>query len=200
MPLPDSIRVKLSSEEAGFASITPVVSREIPTRELIDLTLGVTGKDPERVREILLRGTLVSGGSRFRWAGWESDRESIETVLATFPDADPSLPFATDRCVRAVLRGPSVRIDLPREAGARRRVLRRRSYWDMLMSVAAGEDLRYAGYSYSEHADWYRMTVSSPLARRLREDATLLNYSALARRLQSVALESVDFYTERIPR
>jgi len=200
VPLPDSIRVKLSSEEAGFASITPVVSREIPARELIELILGLAGKDPTRIREVLLRGTLVSGGSRFRWAGWESDRESIETVLATFPDADPSLLFAADRCVRAVLHGPSVRIDLPREVGARRRLLRQKSYWDMLMSAAACEDLRYGGYSYSEHADWYRMPVSSSLSGRLREGATLLKYSALALRLRSAALESVDFYTERIPR
>ena len=63
MPLPDSIRVKLSSEEAGFASITPVVSREIPTRELIDLTLGVTGKDYDAIEQAIT-GWVKSGDLR----------------------------------------------------------------------------------------------------------------------------------------
>src|SRR5438874_1143259 len=73
MALPDKVRVKLSSEAAEGISITPVVAREMPLRELVEYMLGVTGKDEGRVRELLLRGTLVSGASRFRWAGWEAD-------------------------------------------------------------------------------------------------------------------------------
>ena len=68
MPLPSSIRVKLSSEAAESISITPVVLRDIPIRELIEHMIGITGKDEARVHELLLRGTLVSGASRFRWA------------------------------------------------------------------------------------------------------------------------------------
>ena len=36
MSLPDSVRVKLSSEVAESISITPVVLRDIPIRALID--------------------------------------------------------------------------------------------------------------------------------------------------------------------
>ena len=66
MPLPDSVHVKLSSEVAESISITPVVVRDIPIRELIEHMLGITGKDTHRRHELLLHGTLVSGASRFR--------------------------------------------------------------------------------------------------------------------------------------
>ena len=70
MPLLDTIRVKLSSEAAEYVSITPVVVQEMPVRDLVEHMLGITGKDEARVRDLLLRGTLVSGASRFRWTGW----------------------------------------------------------------------------------------------------------------------------------
>src|SRR6266576_1968260 len=104
MPFPSSVRVKLSSEVAESISITPVVVREIAIRELIEHMIGITGKDEGRVHELLLRGTLVSGASRFRWAGWDADREGIRETLASFPDPDPGRPFAAAMCVRAALR------------------------------------------------------------------------------------------------
>src|SRR5438128_12430511 len=106
MPLPDSVRVKLSSEAAESISITPVVIRDIPMRELIEHMLGITGKDGPRLHELLLRGTLVAGASRFRWTGWDADSDAIRSLLATFPDPDPGRPFSAERCVRAALRGP----------------------------------------------------------------------------------------------
>ena len=106
MPLPDTIRVKLSSEAAEYVSITPVVVQEMPVRDLVEHMLGITGKDEARVRDLLLRGTLVSGASRFRWTGLEAQPESIRTMLASFPDADPSRPLDAAQCMRVVLRGP----------------------------------------------------------------------------------------------
>src|SRR5437868_13724826 len=105
MALPDRIRVKLSSEAAEGISITPVVAREMPLRELVEYMLGITGKDEARVRELLLRGTLVSGASRFRWSGWEAEAPAIAELLRTFPAPEPERPFASARCVRAILRG-----------------------------------------------------------------------------------------------
>src|SRR5438445_12044335 len=96
MPLPDSVRVKLSSEVADSISITPVVVQNIPIRELVEHMLGVTGKDTPRLHELLLRGTLVSGASRFRWSGWAADHTDIEALLTTFPDRDPLRPFPPD--------------------------------------------------------------------------------------------------------
>src|SRR5437016_221087 len=105
MALPQTVRVKLSSEAADSITLTPVVVQELPLRELVEHMLGMTGKDELRIREILLRGTMVSGASRFRWAGWEADGAGLRELLATFPDADPARIFAAERCVRVVLRG-----------------------------------------------------------------------------------------------
>src|SRR5689334_23873133 len=98
MSLPDRVRVKLSSEAAESISLTPVVVREMPLRELVEYMLGVTGKDADRVCELLRRGTLVSGASRFRWAGWDAEREAVVALLAGFPDPEPLRPLAAERC------------------------------------------------------------------------------------------------------
>src|SRR3974377_991167 len=105
MALPPTVRVKLSSEAAESISLTSVVVQEMPVRELVEYMLGVTGKDEARIRELLLRGSLVSGASRFRWAGWDAGAENLRELLATFPDPDASRPFAAANCTRAILRG-----------------------------------------------------------------------------------------------
>src|SRR5262249_10146071 len=133
MALPDSVRVKLSSEAAESISLTPVVVREIPIRELIEHILGITGKDELRLHELLRRGTLVSGASRFRWTGGDADHDAVRELLATFPDSDPGRSFQPELCVRAALRGAGRRIEIPREAGQRKPLFRRTSFWDTLM-------------------------------------------------------------------
>ena len=120
MSLPATVRVKLSSEAAEGISITRVVVQDLPLRDLVEHMLGITGKNEARVRELLLRGTLVSGASRFRWTGWEAELDGLRELLATFPGDDPARPFISLRCVRAVLRGGRQPIHIPREAGARK--------------------------------------------------------------------------------
>src|SRR5580704_2688725 len=134
MALPQTIRVKLSSEAAEAISLTPVVSQELATRELIEHTLG-------------------SGASRFRWAGWDADTEGVREVLGTFPDADPSRKFEASRCRRAILRGGRQALEIPQEAGARKGLFQRTSFWDLLMEVAGAASATYAGYSYKDRAD-----------------------------------------------
>jgi hypothetical protein len=197
MSLPDSVRVKLSSEVAESISITPVVLRDIPIRELIEHMLGITGKDAPRLHELLLRGTLVSGASRFRWAGWDADREAIESLLATFPDPDPQRPFAAERCVRAALRGPGRRIEIPREIGARKPLFRRASFWDTLMGVAVSSGARYVDYSYRERADCYSAALSLAALERLRDSAKLVKYTTLQQQIRHTNLESVDLFVTR---
>jgi hypothetical protein len=197
MPLPDSVRVKLSSEAAESISITPVVIRDIPIRELIEHMLGVTGKDAPRLHELLLRGTLVSGASRFRWAGWDADRDAIQAVLATFPDPDPLRPFSAELCVRAALRGPGRRIEIPREIGQRKPLFRRASFWDTLMGVAASSEARYVEYSYRERADCYSAALSMPALERLRDSAGLVKYSTLQQQIRHTNLETVDLFVRR---
>ena len=89
MALPPTVRVKLSSEAAESISITPVVVQEMPVRELVEYMLGVTGKDEARIRELLLRGSLVSGASRFRWTGWDVDLAESARTPGHIPRSRP---------------------------------------------------------------------------------------------------------------
>ena len=197
MPFPTSVRVKLSSEVAESISITPVVVRDIPVRELIEHMIGITGKDESRLHDLLLRGTLVSGASRFRWTGWDADREAIREALASFPDPDPERRFAPELCIRAALRGPGRRIEIPREIGQRKPLFRRSSFWDTLMAVAASSELRYVDYVYRERADCYSATLSLAALERLRESARLVKYSTLQQQILHTNLESVDLFVAR---
>lgn len=197
MALPERIRVKLSSEAAESISITPVVVQELPVRELIEHMLGVAGKDEARIRELLLRGTLVSGASRFRWAGWEADLESLREMLATFPDADPARRFAAERCIRAVLRGPRQAVEISREAAAQKGMFRRASFWDLLMEVAGAAPLSYAGYSYRDRADRFTAGLSVADAERLRAGGDAVRFSTLREHLQRAAFAHVEVYVVR---
>src|ERR1043166_8676613 len=135
MSLPDRVRVKLSSEAAESISLTPVVVQEIAIRELVEHMLGVTGKDEARIRELLRRGTLVSGASRFRWSGWEAEPEAVMELLATFPDPEPARRLVPERAVRAVLRGGRQAIEIPREAAMRKPLFRRGNFWQLLLAT-----------------------------------------------------------------
>lgn len=198
MALPETIRVKISSEAAEFISITPVVVREMPARELIEAMLGVTGKDAARVREIFRRGSLVQGASRFRWETLDADPAAIESVLATFPDPDPARPFTPALCLRAVLKGPNTRIDIPRQAGSERRLFRKRSFWHVLMELAEAATPRYLGYSYRERADHYTFAVAPADAVRLCQSAGTIRYSGLEAQVRRTRLDSIELYVERL--
>jgi hypothetical protein len=197
MPLPATVRVKLSSEAAGAIAITPVVVQEIPLRELVEYVLAAAGKDEARVREILLRGSLVSGGTRFRWTGWEPDSESVRGLLATFPDSDPSLPFAAGRCIRAVLRGGRQAIEIPRDAGRRKPIFRRETFWDVLMDVAAASRPAYAGYSYRDRADRYVWELTRAEVGRVRAAGEIVNYSTLRDLIRTASFARADLYVTR---
>ena len=197
MALPQTIRVKLSSEAAGSISLTPVVVQELPVRELIEHLLGVAGKDEARIRELLLRGTLVSGASRFRWAGWEAELEGIREILAAFPDPDPARPFAAARCVRATLRGGRQAIAIPRDRTARKGFFQRATFWDLLMEVIGGGGTTYAGYSYRERADRYLREFTLAEAARLSEGSGLVKFSTLSEQIRLSGFGSAELWVER---
>jgi hypothetical protein len=195
--LPPTIRVKLSSEAAGAITLTPVVVREMPAAELVDHIVGVTGKDVERIREILERGSLVSGASRFRWEGLSSSAGAIGEILSGFPDADPSRPFAAAQCSAAILIGSACRIEISREAGSKKGLLRRRSFWDALMEAAGGGQPGYTQYLYKLRADCYRLELSREAAETIRGAAKRLVYPGLARQIQSAAMEALELHVNR---
>jgi hypothetical protein len=159
--------------------------------------LGITGKDEDRVHELLLRGTLVSGASRFRWEGWNADREGIRGMLASFPDAEPGRPFAAERCLLAVMAGPKFRLEIAREAAIKKPLLRRTSFWQILMDVGTYGNAQYNGYSYKDRADWYRVDLSPPAADHLRSEARLLRYATLRGQISRADLRTVAFAQTR---
>lgn len=196
MALPETIKVKLSSEAAEGISLTPVVVREMPFRELFELLLPLTGKQPQRIGELLARGTLVSGASRFRWLGWQAQLQDIEALLADYPDADPLRPFAWTRCVKALLRAGVTAVEVPREAASQRRLLRKDSFWDVVAELAAA-GAAYVDYSYREQADRYRIALSPQQRQRLLAGVDLLTYSSLAQQIRRAAPDTLELIVKR---
>jgi len=197
MALPATIRVKLSSEAADSISLTPVVVQELPLRDLIEHMLGVTGKDEARIRELLLRGTLVSGASRFRWAGWDAETDGLRELLATFPDPDPTNVFAPANCTRVILRGGRQAIEITCEAGSRRGFFQRKTFWDVLMNVVGAAIPEYSGYSYRDRADRYLREFSRADLEQLRAARDLVRYSTLRDQLRAVAFTQAEIFARR---
>jgi len=195
--LPEIIRVKLSSEEATAVSITPVVARDMPLAELVELMLDLTGKSVTRIQELLRGGTLVVGASRYRWSGFKPPAADLQALLDGFPDPDPSRPFSASGCFQIFLEGPSLRVWLARETLARRRFGRSRSFWDELVELAEEIGLEYAGYNYRERADRYRLTIPAAYHERLAAGARLLRSPALQSRVRSEGLNRIVFLVRR---
>ncbi len=197
MALPPTVRVKLSSEAAESISITPVVVQEMPVRELVEYMLGVTGKDDVRIRELLLRGSLVSGASRFRWTGWAAVLEDLRELLATFPDPDPSRRFAAANCTHVTLRGGRQPIEISREAGTRKGLFQRQSFWDALMQVTLAAVPVYSGYSYRERSDRYLREFTPAELGQLRTASGMVRYTTLSDQIRTLAFTQAELYAKR---
>jgi hypothetical protein len=199
MALPDPVRVKLSSEAAEYVSLTPVVLQEMALLELLERIVTTTGKDLERVRDILRRGSIVSGATRLRWQSVESETAELDARLRELPDDDPSRPFDAAACVTAVLTGASHPIEVQRVAAVHRRLLRRRSFWDEVLRIAGGSSLNYTGYQYRERSDRYRAPLDLTQRQALREAASLLRYSNLARQIRTSPFDAIELLVVRRP-
>jgi hypothetical protein len=192
MSLPTSVRVKLSSEAAGAITITPVVVREIPIRELVEQVLISTGKSEERIADLLNRGNLVSGASRFRWEPFQADVLAIKTILESFPDPDPSRAFRADACARVLLRGPHMVMEIQKESAAKRKLFRSTSFWDALMEAIQAGAPAYVEYSYKERADRYKVRLDLERVAQVRAAASRLVYSTLVKQIQVAAFDTLE--------
>ena len=196
MSSPAWVRVKLSTEAAGSITITPVVIQEMALSDLLEYVLASTGgKQLERIGETLKRGTLVSGASRLRWEGFDAEIETLSALLQQFPDPDPARPFRTKGCRGITFLGAKTHIEIPREVAERRRLLRRRSFWDAAMQHVSEPE--YECYSYRERADLYSMALTAEQAASLREAAALLSYPSLARQLASSSFDRLQLAVVR---
>ncbi|MDZ4801156.1 MAG: hypothetical protein SGI92_23610 [Bryobacteraceae bacterium] len=196
MSLPDSIRVRIFSESVESVGITPVVSQLMVTRELASTILAVTGMNPDRVREILARGSFVSGASRFKWEKFEPAAAEVEAMLATFPAPDPTRPFDPAMCSAVVMNGLARPLAIEREAGSRKRLFRRESFWDRLMTTAAGL-AQYKTYSYKERADVYMGVLDEAAAVRLQDAAKLLTWSTYEQQIRRGTVRSMELHVPR---
>jgi hypothetical protein len=186
VPLPQQIPVKYTEEEAEYLSVRPVVKQTFQLAELVDIILGVTGKDLARVQQLLHTGTLVFNFYRYWWTGFDADAKELAAVLAQFPDADPARVFRAEECSVVVLAGktfqpapghvtlPANRIELSREESTRKRLFSARSFWDALMSLASDSAPSYLGYSYQRRADLYMVKISPEQAASLARAADKL--------------------------
>jgi hypothetical protein len=197
MALPQTVRVKLSSEAAEAITLSAVVVQDLPIRELLEHMLAVTGKDEQRIREFLKRGTLVSGASRFRWTGWEAEAEPLRELLASFPDPDPSRPFDPARCIRAILRGGRQPIGIPRDASGRKPRFQHDTFWDLLMELAHGAQVVYSGYSYRDRADRFLRDLTFAEAARLREASGTVRFNTLREQIRSTAFVQAELLVTR---
>jgi len=178
VPLPETISVRYTEEEAGYVTVRPLVRQTFSMEELLDMILTVAGKDSARVRQLLHSGTIVYHFYRYTWAGFDAEEAELAAALAKFPDADPSRPFSPSLCTNAVFDGPGVNprhlLDLVQDAASIRRIFRRQSFWQRLMEIAAEENPAYEKYSYSRRADLYRVLVDSENVLKIAEAADQL--------------------------
>jgi hypothetical protein len=178
VPLPETIPVRYTEEEAGYVTVRPLVRQTFRLDELLDMILSVAGKDVSRIRQLLHSGTVVYHFYRYSWAGFDVDELELVAALARFPDAEPSRPFAADQCTNAVFDGaganPRHLLDLDRAVASRRRIFRGKSFWESLLEIAAEEIPPYQKYSYSRRADLYHLDLDSEITLRIAEAANRL--------------------------
>jgi hypothetical protein len=181
VPLPETILVKYTEEEAEYLSVRPLVRQEFRSAELVDMVVQVAGKDLARVQKILSAGTIVFHSFRYWWPGFEADTAALSEILKKYPDPDPQRPFQAEDCNEVILQSggslavagspPRHSLRLRREEANKRRLLRSRTVWDILMNLAREAAPSYREYSYSLRGDIYALALDPEQVARLARDA-----------------------------
>jgi hypothetical protein len=177
VPLPETIPVRYTEEEADNFSIRPVKRQTFRLRELVDMVLRVTGKDLPRVQQILRSGTLVYHFYRYWWQGFEADAAELSALLAEFPGDDPGRAFRQEDCAIVLIEGGTSGrkpVEIERQAAERKPLFAARSFWGCLVSLAQKSQPVYAGYSFDRRADLYQVELSAEQASSLQRDAARL--------------------------
>jgi len=182
VPLPETIPVKYTEEEAEYLSVRPLVRQEFRSAELVDMVVQVAGKDLARVQKILSSGTIVFHSFRYWWTGFEADPAALSEILRKYPDADPQRPFRAEDCNEVILQSggslavtgspPRHSLRLRRDDANKRKLLRSRTVWDILMNLARATAPSYREYSYSLRGDIYALVLGPDQVARLAHDAT----------------------------
>ena len=191
MPLPETISVRFTEEDAGYVTVRPVMKQTFRLAELADMVVTVTGKNVSRVQQIFRTGTVVYNGYRYWWDGFPSNEYEVTGLLALFPDDDPSRPFDPMQVTAVSLEiggGPQRSlVSITRSEASAKKLFHKRSPWEILLEAAQDSAPRYTKYSHADRADVYRAHPSPEMAAALLKEA--LNASPRALRRKLVALQ-----------
>ena len=202
MPLPETIAMRFTEEDAGYVTVRPVVKQTFRLAELADMVVSVTGKHLSRVQQIFRVGTVVYNGYRYWWDGFPSNENELTRLLAYFPDDDPSLVFNPSQVTSVSLDigGGTQRslVTLTREEASPKKLFSKHSPWQILLRVAQDSLPRYERYSHAERADVYRLHLSPETALRLLKEILDVAPRSLRKKLAALQLPAALLF--RTPR
>jgi hypothetical protein len=202
MPLPETIAVRFTEEDAGYVTVRPVVRQVFRLAELVDMVLSVTGKNALRVQQIFRAGTVVYNGFRYSWEGFTCEGGELAALLASFPDDDPSRAFNTDAVTAVTLEiGGGTQLSLiiiTRQEGSAKRLFQKRSPWEILLGAARESAPRYEKYSHAQRGDVYRLHLSAEGALGLRKE--LLDSAPRVLRKKLAGMQNPAALSYLIPR
>jgi hypothetical protein len=190
MPLPESIALRFTEDEAGYVTVRPVVKQTFRPAELADMVVSVTGKNSHRVQQIFRAGTIVYNGYRYWWQGFAATEEEISRLLAGFPDDDPALLFDPARVSALSLEigGGTQRslVGISRSEAGARKLLHKRSPLELLLDAAKDSRPRYEKYSHADRADVYRVQLSFAMASELLKQVAAASPRGLRKKLTAL--------------
>jgi hypothetical protein len=202
MPLPESIAMRFTEEDAGYVTVRPVVKQTFRLAELTDMVVSVTGKNVSRVQQIFRTGTVVYNGYRYWWEGFASSENEVAGLLATFPDDDPARTFNPNHVAAVTLEigGGAQRslVGITRHEASARKLFHRGSPWEILFTTVKDSSPRYEKYSHADRADIYRLHLSPEKAASLMKQ--LQDASARSLRKKLAALQppaAILFFSPR---
>jgi hypothetical protein len=198
MPLPETIAMRLTEDDAGYVTVRPVVKQTFRLAELVDMVLSVTGKNASRVQQIFRAGTVVYNGYRYWWDGFASNEDEITGLLALFPDDDPSRLFnpAQVTAVSLEIGGGTQRslVGIARREASAKRLFHKRSPLEILLSAAKDSTPRYEKYSHAERADVYRVHLPFEVAASLLKQIMAASPRGLRRKLAALQPPAAILY------
>ena len=186
MPLPETIAVKYTEEEAEYLSMRPLVRQTFRAPELVDMIVQVSGKDPARVQQILRAGTVVFHSFRYWWQGFDPDPAALAEILATIPTPIPRPPLPRRRLHRS---NPGIQRLAPAPFPAHHQRIRRKirpaaknhprpapptqllANPHEFRRTQAQPRPRYREYSYTRRADLYSIALTPAQIARLTQEA-----------------------------
>ena len=190
MPLPETIAMRFTEEDAGYVTVRPVVKQTFRLAELTDMVVRVTGKNNSRVQQIFRAGTVVYNGYRYWWDGFASKEDEVTGLLALFPDDDPARVFnpAEVTAVSLEIGGGAQRslVGIARREASAKKLFHQRNPWEILLKAAQDSTPRYEKYSHAERADVYRVHLPFEMAASLLKQVRNASPRVLRKKLSAL--------------